>query len=324
MTLEDSIHIQRLRVLRAAERLGNVSEACRQYGMSRTLFYRLRARLEQYGPDGVHPKRRQARRGRPSPLGVQTERRVIAFALAWPTCGPQWYSDQLAREGVTVASTTIWRLLRRAQLGTRRARLAVLEQHSASTRGLLTERTHRHVSRHVEADRPGDLLSLDTFYVGKLKGVGKVWQITGCDVASSFGWARLIVGEVTAAAVFGFLRDVVRPSYRQAGWRLGRVLTDNGKEFKGVFAAGCERLRIRVTRTKPRHAWTNGFVERLQKTILHEHWRIAFRRQYFTSRRSLQGSLDRFLQFYNDERTHRGYRLRGCTPVTVFRGAVAA
>jgi len=326
MTLEDSIHIQRLRVLREAERLGNVSEACRRHGMSRTVFYRLRGRLEQYGPDGVHPKRRQARRGRPSPLGVQTERRVIAFALAWPTCGPQWFSDQLAREGLTVAATTIWRLLRRVQLGTRRARLAVLEQHSAATVGLLTERTGRarRVGRHVEAAAPGELLSLDTFYVGKLKGVGKVWQITGCDVASSFGWARLIVGEVTAAAVLGFLRDVVRPSYRQAGWRLCRVLTDNGKEFKGVFAAGCERLRIRVTRTKPRHAWTNGFVERLQKTILHEHWRIAFRRHYFTSRRSLQTSLDRFLQFYNHERTHRGYRLRGRTPVTVFRGAVAA
>jgi len=89
MTLEDSIHSQRLRVLRDAERLGNVSEACRRHGLSRTLFYRLRQRLEVYGPDGVHPKRRGAQRGRPSALSVQTERRVIAFALAWPTCGPR-------------------------------------------------------------------------------------------------------------------------------------------------------------------------------------------------------------------------------------------
>ena len=323
MTLEDSIHTQRLRVLRDAERLGNVSEACRRHGMSRTLFYRLRKRLQLYGPDGVHPKRRQARAGRPPTVPVQTERRVIAVALAWPTCGPQFYSDQLARDGVTVAPVTIWRLLRRRQLGTRAARLAVLEEYSAATTGLLTERTAKPI-RHVEADQPGDLLSLDTFYVGKLKGVGKVWQITGCDVASSFAWARVVIGEVTAAAVLAFLREVVRPTYRHAGWRLRRVLTDNGKEFKGAFAAGCERLRMRVTRTKPRHAWTNGFVERLQKTILHEHWRIAFRRQYFTSRRSLQGSLDRFLQFYNYERTHRGYRLNGRTPATVFKGAVAA
>lgn len=323
MTLEDSIHSQRLHVLRDAIRLGNVSEACRRHGMSRTLFYRLRQRLEAYGPDGVHPKRGRARPGRPPTVPVQTERRVIALAVAWPTCGPQWYSDQLAREGVAIAPVTVWRLLRRQQLGTRRARLAVLERASAAGAGLLTERTVKPV-RHVAASAPGDLLSLDTFYVGKLKGVGKVWQITGCDVASSYGWARVIVGEVTAAAVLAFLREVVRPAYRTAGWDLQRVLTDNGKEFKGVFAAGCDQLRIRVTRTKPRHAWTNGFVERFQKTILHEHWRIAFRRQYFTGRRALQATLDRFLQFYNHERPHRGYRLNGRTPVTVFAGAVAA
>lgn len=88
-------------------------------------------------------------------------RRVIAFALAWPTCGPQWYSDQLAREGVTIAPVTIWRLLRRRHLGTRRARLAVLE-HGSATTGLLTERTAKPF-RHVEAGQPGDLLSLDTF-----------------------------------------------------------------------------------------------------------------------------------------------------------------
>jgi len=154
MTLEDSIHSQRLRVLRDAERLGNFSEACRRHGMSRTLFSRLRRRLEQYGPDGVHPKRRQARRGRPPAVSVQVERRVIALALAWPTCGPQWYSDALAREGEAVAATTIWRLLRRQQLGTRRARLAVLERASAATTGLLTGGMCQHHSETAHS-RPG-------------------------------------------------------------------------------------------------------------------------------------------------------------------------
>jgi transposase InsO family protein len=327
MTLEDSIHASRVRVLREAERTGNVSATCRRHGVSRTVFYRLRRRFEQYGADGVHPKRRRAAVGRPSALSVQTERRVIAFALAWPTSGPQWLCDQLAREDVTIAPVTVWRLLRRHQLGTRRARLAVLEQFSAATQGILTERTahrDRRRTRHVAAAAPGDLLSLDTFYVGKLKGVGKVWQITGCDAACSYAWARLVVGEVTSAAVLTFLRDDVRPTYRRAQWRLQRVLTDNGKEFKGDFATGCERMGVRITRTKPRHAWTNGFVERLQGTILHEHWRIAFRRQYFTGRVALQRSLDTFVEFYNHQRTHRGYRLNGRTPATVFWGAIAA
>jgi transposase InsO family protein len=111
--------------------------------------------------------------------------------------------------------------------------------------------------------------------------------------------AQLIVGDVTAPAVWRFVEDTIRPVYRSAGWPLKRVLTDGGHEFKGAFVAGCERRGIRVTRTKPRHAWTNGFVERVQGTILHEHWRIAFRRHYFTSGAALQRALDRYLRFYN-------------------------
>ena len=114
------------------------------------------------------------------------------------------------------------------------------------------------------------------------------------------------------------------PGYRAAGWPLRRVLTDNGKEFKASVVTTCAARQVRHTRTKPRHAWTNGFVERLQGTILHEHWRIEFRRPSFTSAWALQRSLDQFLVFYNRHRPHRGYRLRGRTPATVFRGAVAA
>lgn len=324
MTLEESIQGFRLRVLQDAERSGNVSATCRRYGLSRTLFYRWRGRLDQYGRDGLIPKRRGPQRGRPPRVSMQDERRVIALALAWPTCGPQFVSDVLARDGVVLAPVTIWRILRRQQLGTRRARLAVLEAQSAHTTGLLTERTARRKTRHVHADEPGDLLSLDTFYVGKLKGVGKVWQITGCDAASSYTWAHLVIGEVTAADVWQFVDTTIRAGYRAAGWTLQRVLTDGGHEFKGVFVAGCERRGIRLTRTKPRHAWTNGFVERVQGTILHEHWRIAFRRQYFTSGLALQRALDRYLRFYNVERPHRGYRLKGLTPATKFAGAMAA
>ena len=301
-----------------------MSATCRRYDVSRTVFYRWRARLARYGPGGVHPTRRTARPGRAPELSVADERRVIAKALAWPTRGPQWVSDRLALQGLIVAQVTVWRALRRVGLNHRLARLAVLEDLSATT-GLLTERTaRRHRSRHVAAAQPGDLCSLDSFYIGKLKGVGKVWQLTGCDCASSFGWARVVVGEVTAVRMAAFLTAVVLPGYRAAGWRLKRVLTDNGKEFKARFGTTCADRQVRHTRTKPRHAWTNGFVERLQGTILHEHWRIAFRRHYFRSAPALQRSLDRFLVFYNTQRPHRGYRLRGRTPATVFHGAVAA
>src|SRR6266853_891043 len=194
----------------------------------------------------------------------------------------------------------------------------------------ITERT-RHAlwrlrhgrTRHVAATWPGELVCLDTFYIGKLKGVGKVWQITACDAATSYGIARILPA-LSPAATARFLRDVVMPTVRRAGWTLQRVLTDRGNEFKAEFATTCAALGIRQTRIKTRHAWTNGFVERLQQTILAEHWRIVFRRHYFTRRATLDRSLRAFLQFYNFDRPHHGYRVRGRTPATLFHGAVAA
>jgi transposase InsO family protein len=329
MTLDDRIQGLRLRVMARARVLGSVSAACREAGVSRTLYYRWRRRLERYGADGLHPRRRQTRPGRKSEVAPEVERQVVAWALAWPSWGCGRLAAQLARLGIArLAPSTVQRVLRRAGLARRRERLAVLEHHAARTVGLLTERTRRALwrarygrTRHVAASRPGELVCLDTFYVGQLKGVGKVWQVTACDAACSFGVARLIPA-LTAAAAAAFLREVLVPLYQRAGWPLTRVLTDGGSEFKADFDLACGELGIRHTRTKPRHAWTNGFVERLQQTLLAEHWRIQFRRRYFTRLAQLETSLQGFLRFYNGDRPHQGYRLRGRTPASVFWGAV--
>jgi transposase InsO family protein len=325
MTLEDKVHDFRLYVLRRAKELGNTSAACAELGISRTLYYRWRKRFERYGADGLHPRRRRASWGRPPEIESHDERAILALALSWPTWGPNRIALQLSRTGCSLSPSTVYRALRRAGLRTRRERLAVLEHHSAQRAGLLTERTRRRLDaarrrrRHVQAQEPGDLVCLDSFYIGKLKGVGKVWQLTACDAASSLATAR-IVRAADAQETAHFLKDTLVPLYRRAGWRIKRVLTDQGSEYRASFDEACRKVGITHTRTQPRHAWTNGFVERLQGTILHEHWRVAFRRRYFTSRTQLQLSLDQFLRFYNDERPHQGYRTRGRTPSEIFWG----
>ncbi len=144
MTLEDSVQAQRLFVFRRAKELGNISAACRELGLSRSLFYRWKLRFERYGADGLHPRRTQARRGRPPAVPAHLERAVIAMALAWPTWGPNRLAVQLAhQQGIEIAPSTVYRTLRRVGLGTRRERLVVLEHHSARSAGLLTERTRR-------------------------------------------------------------------------------------------------------------------------------------------------------------------------------------
>jgi len=323
MTLDESVSQTRLRVIVRAQQIGNVSKACRDFGISRSLFYRWRKRYLAYGPDGLRPGHAGGRRGRPPTLSVQAERAILAMAVAWPTAGPLRLAQQLAlpeHGSWKVAASTIYRLLKRTGLQTRWERLAVLEAHSAQAAGLLTERTRRQLlaaqrraGKHVQAEKPGELVCLDTFYIGKLKGVGKVWQMTACDAANSFAMAEITL-DLTARATARFLAKRVVPALGKAGWPVQRVLTDQGHEFRGAFDHACSELGIKHTRTQPRHAWTNGFVERLQGTILNEHWRIEFRRRYFTGISAMQVSLDRYLEYYNWHRPHQGYRTKGRTP----------
>ena len=70
MTLDESVHGMRLRVIERAQVLGNVSAVCRELGISRTLFYRWRTRLERYGVEGVHPRRQRAGAGRPVAIPI--------------------------------------------------------------------------------------------------------------------------------------------------------------------------------------------------------------------------------------------------------------
>ncbi len=309
----------RLRVIHRATALGSVTGACQEAGTSRTVFYRWRKRFEQHGADGRHPCRIQAVRRRPSEVRSHLERLVVELSLVWPTWGCGRLATHLMQQGLaTLSPSTVQRCLRHVGLRTRRERLTVLEAHTATT-GLLAERTRRALCRatggrqHVAAAHPGELACVDTFYLGKLKGVGKVWQVTACDTACSYGAAQILPA-LSAQACAAFLRDVLVPLYRQAGWPLQRLFTDGGVEFKGAFAQACRTLGIRHTRTQPRHVWTNDFVKRFQGTLLQGHWRIQFRRRYFTSRSQLQQSLGAFVHVYNTQRPHSGYRVRGAPP----------
>lgn len=319
MTLEDSVLRQRLAVMQHAQALSNVSAACKQFGISRTLYYRWRQRLLRVGVDGlrVRPSRptRWPRQATPT-----LEHAVVAYAVLWPTHGPARMAAALAQQGWRISPSGVYGVLRRYGLRTRWERLLRLEVHSAATTGLLTERTKRPVVQaHVAAQRPGDLVCLDAFYIGKLKGVGTVWQLTACDAACSYAIATLVPRR-TAQATADFLRHHVLPAYRRAGHQLRAVLTDRGWEFIGRFDSTCQELGIAHRRIKTGHAWTNGFVERLQGTILTELWRVAFRRTYYTRRDQLERDLQAYLRYYNRQRPHQGYRLRGRTPASVFTG----
>lgn len=180
--------------------------------------------------------------------------------------------------------------------------------------------------RHVEASRPGELLNQDTFYWGTLKGVGKVYVQVVVDVFCSLAFAKVYTSKMPITAC-DLLYERVLPFYQALGVEIGAILTDNGREFCGKpdghpyeLLLALEGIEHRTTRI--RSPQTNGFVERMNRTLLDECFRVEGRKTWYQEPAEIQRDLDRFLRYYNLDRSHQGYRLRGRTPAQALQEAL--
>ena len=320
---DDVLYGFRLRLFSLAAELGNVREACRIFGVHPSTYYRWRGPVLRSGLEMLRPRERRPPR-MPNQTSQLTEQRVIAFSLGHPGLGPRRISATLAQErwgGIVISPNGVWRVLRRHGLNRRIARLSLVAGYAARPE---PERPTPLAARHVEASRPGELVGFDCFHVGRLAGTsGRVWQYTAIDVATSYVWAELATTPLNpSAARTSALARRVAADLRSHGWRLERVLSDNGSEFRSstcgdtVRELGATQTFIRAGRPA-----TNGAVERVQRTILEECWRPSFARSLVPKLTGLARDLAAYLSFYNEERAHTGRLTRGRTPLEALIGA---
>ena len=171
----------------------------------------------------------------------------------------------------------------------------------------------------IETAHPGYLGSQDTFYVGTLKGVGRIYQQTFVDTYAQVALAKLYKTK-TAITAADLLNDKVLPFFEQNELPMLRILTDRGTEYCGRVEHHDYQLYLALndidhTKTKARSPQTNGICERFHKTILQEFYRVTFRKKIYEDIDELQKDLDDWLSYYNNERTHQGKMGCGRTPM---------
>jgi len=322
---EKKVITHRLSALELAKALGNVSEACRRRGISRSQFYEYKRRFQTHGLEGLKDLP-PVHKTHPMTTPADVVQKILALSMKNPMWGCVRLSNQLRLTGVSVSSPTIQSILIKNAMGSRYDRLLRLEQQAAKGQVQLTAEQVRAIEkanpcfreRHVESKRPGELLAQDTFYVGQMKGVGKVYLQAVVDTYGSYAFGYLHTGKLPEHAAVVLHNDVL-PRYRKWGLKVGAVLTDNGREYCGRESHPYELyLALNDTehrRTKVNRPRTNGFVERFNRTVLDEFLRPAFRQRFYTSLKVLQKDLDKWLKFYNEERPHQGYRNMGKRPI---------
>jgi transposase InsO family protein len=301
----------------------SVSEACRRFGVHRSTYYAWKRQVDRHGLEVLRPRERR-RPQMPNQLPKMIEERIVSFSLAHPGLGPRRVASELRREkwgAIVVSPNGVWKTLCRHGLNTRAKRLGLIAGYAAP----YEPPRDPGPERHIDVERPGELVGIDCFYVGRLKGTnGAIWQLTAIDIASSFAWAELVVcpNDNPTAKQTSKLARRVAADLKAAGWRLERVLSDNGNEFRGLpFGQTIRRLKARHTPIHAGRPQTNGNVEALHKTILDECWRPAFARYLYPRYTGLRRELDTYLRFYNFDRVHHGRLTRGQIPADIAYGA---
>ena len=314
MTHEDIVYNRRVRVIEYAARINNVAEACRVFGVSRKTYYEWIAKAEQYGLSALLPKERR-RPHQPNAMSAEEVSVILAEAIARPTLGARSLLRYLAARGVHRSASGVAKVLRRHNLGTARQRLAALASLTAATDGQVTDAAVEGPFGFCQfASAPGQVVSLDTFYVGRLKGVGAVWQLTAVDVATRIAVVQLVVGDKSATVAAAFL-DHLKKALRKHGITLSGVLSDNGPEFTGkAFKAGVEELGLTHHRIPPRSPNHNAVCERFHGTVLHEFYRPHFHRGRVEDLPALDRALQHWLGDYNEHRPNNGDYMAGRTP----------
>jgi transposase InsO family protein len=328
--VKQSIIKHKMGLLNLAEELQNVSQACRVMGVSRDTFYRVKEAKESGGMEALlHKDRRGA--NLKNRMDESIERAIVAFAVENPAAGQVRVSNELRKRNIVVSPTGVRSVWLRTGLQTFRLRLAALERKAAEEGLVLTEAQVAALERkreeqlecgEIETAHPGYLGSQDTFYVGNMKGVGRIYQQTFVDTYAKVAFAKLYTTKTPLTAA-DLLNDRVLPFYEAQGVELMRVLTDRGTEYCGKVEQHEFQLYLAVndidhTRTKAQSPQTNGICERFHKTILNEFYQVAFRKKIYATMEALQEDLDAWIDSYNHERTHQGKMCCGRTPMATF------
>src|SRR5207237_4159581 len=249
------------------------------------------------------------------------EQAIVELAIEQPAFGQVRIANELTKRGLFASPSGVRSVWLRHDLQTFAKTLKALEAKLSQEPGhVLTEsqvlamekaKQEKEAHGEIETAHPGYLGAQDTYYVGTIKSIGRIYQQTFIDTYTKVAFAKLY-DRKNALVAADMLNDKVLPFYQQHQIPLMRVLTDRAaRRYCGAREHHEYELYLTIedidhTKTKAKSPQTNGICERFHRTIQEEFYAVAFRKKLYDSLEVMQSDLDEWLQYYNEQRSHSG------------------
>ncbi|MCL1927952.1 MAG: IS481 family transposase [Treponema sp.] len=301
MNKEDQKTVNRkMKILDYAKEIGNVSKACRYFGISRETFYEWKRSFSKKGTEGLVNKKPGLVPGScPWRIQGEVEEKILYLRKTYHF-GPQrisWYLERY--HGLKIKG--VYSVLKRNGLNMLPA--------SERKRSIPSKFTR------YEKQTPGHHVQIDVKFLVFKNSAGKNikrFQYTAIDDASRIRALKIYKKHNQECAV-QFVDYVIK----KFSFRIMMIRTDNDHEFQAKFHWHVEDMGIKHVYIKPGTPRLNGKVERSHRTDENEFYQLL----EYKDDVDLEAKLSEWEKFYNLHRPHGAFK--GMTPFEVLRKKLA-
>ncbi|WP_340007700.1 helix-turn-helix domain-containing protein [Paenibacillus sp. FSL K6-0276] len=216
----------------------NVSEICKEFGISRTIYYQWCKAYQQQGMDGLAEKDRKP--VMPNKVDKRTERLILKYVAKFPEDGPKRIFYELQDEGVQIGESGIYNVLRRNGLSKRVEREAYAKevkekkgygaQSTKTNGGKERQKPLDYKMKNPENAHPGYMCQQSISYMGVFPRVGKVYQYVIYDAYSRLSLVKLYNRKSTIHFI-DFMHLKVIPLMKTLEFQIDNLVTNKSREF---------------------------------------------------------------------------------------------
>lgn len=307
-------------IIRDAISIGNVSETCKKFGISRTLFYQWYNRYKALGVEGLQPQKRVVNNKRQ--VSCEVEYYILEHVINCPEDGPRRIYYELKTQGFSVGESGIYNVLKRYQLNSKNNRLKYAKEHNTVSKSGKKKEFIININS-MRNKSPGYAVFQITNFLGDVRNIGKIYAIISFDLFSHYIIGSVCVGKNTENLISHMKMKVI-PTFQSYGVSIARLITDSSMQYTSNWHNGKHKYAEFLNKYKISQLFfsthTKNVINVMNEHLLpirNDFFQKFLSIRYYKTAQEIDSDFQEYLIQYNNQEKRKIGKLKGKTPANI-------